>query len=57
MKWVAGIEYDERRIGHATMFGLESREAAIAWLDRAFNWRDDWYRKPSVFIYTQQTER
>ena len=50
MKWFARIEYDEGRIGRATMFGLDSRDAAIKWLERAFVWKLCWYKRPSVFI-------
>lgn len=50
MKWSAGIEYDEKRCGSACIFGLNSREEAIAWLEQAFDWRLCWYLKPSVWI-------
>lgn len=49
-KWSAGIDYDEGRIGKVAMFGLKSREDAVAWLERAFNWKRCWYMSPSMWI-------
>jgi hypothetical protein len=49
MKWSAGIVYAEG-CGYASIFGLNSREDAIAWLEKAFNWRLCWYLEPSVWI-------
>ena len=36
--------------GHASIFGLDSREEAIAWLERAFIEKLVWYKEPSVWI-------
>lgn len=44
------IEYDERRLGYAGIYGLASREEAIAWLQKAFDWRLCWYMAPSCRI-------
>ena len=49
-KWSAGIDYSDRRLGHASIFGLDSREEAIAWLERAFIEKLVWYKEPSVWI-------
>ena len=54
MKWSATILYDEGRLGRAGIYGLKSREEAIAWLDRAFNWKLCWYLLPSVSIDMQK---
>jgi hypothetical protein len=48
--WTAMIEYDEGRLGHAGCFGMKSREEAIAWLDRAFDWKRCWFMLPSCWI-------
>ena len=49
MKWAAGILYDEGRCGSAGIYGVASREEAIAWLDKAFNPRN-LYLAPSCWI-------
>ena len=52
-KWSAGIDYADRLCGSASIYGLKSREEAIAWLERAFVWRLCWYLEPSVWIRQQ----
>jgi len=52
-KWMAMILYDEGRLGYAGIFGCKSREEAIAWLERAFNWKLCWFLKPSCYIREQ----
>ena len=60
-KWSAGIDYDDRRLGHASIYGLRSREEAVAWLQRAFVKELVWYKQPSCWIrqdmsYTKSAE-
>lgn len=50
MMWSAGIDFDQRRLGHCAIFGLKSRDEAIAWLERAFSWERSWYLMPSCWI-------
>lgn len=54
MRWEAGIEYDEGRLGHICVFGLKSREEAIAWLSAGFNWNRCWYLLPSCWLREQR---
>ena len=50
MTWETHIDYDEGRLGHASIFGLKSREAAIEWLSHAFVWELCWHMSPSCWI-------
>lgn len=46
-RWSAYEEYDEGRIGSIGMHGLKSRQEAIEWLTKCFDWKRCWYKKPS----------
>lgn len=48
--WSAGILYDEGRLGSMSIFGLNSREEAIAWLENGYIHSLAWYLLPSVWI-------
>ena len=51
--WVPIIEYDEGRLGKSIIFGIKTREEAIAWLTRAFDWNLCWYLLPSCRLITR----
>lgn len=48
--WSAMIEYDQRRCGYVGIVGLKSREEAIEWLEKVFDWKRCWFLKPSMYI-------
>ena len=48
--WSAHVEYDQSRCGSIRCFGLKSREEAIAWLNKGYDWRLCWYLLPAWYI-------
>jgi hypothetical protein len=46
-KWSAFVEYDSRRLGSVGCRGLNSREEAIAWLQRGWDWKRCYFMSPS----------
>lgn len=35
IKWSAGIDFDQKRLGYGAIYGLKNREEAIEWVRRA----------------------
>jgi hypothetical protein len=48
--WSAGFDYDEGRLGCSACYGFRTRAEAIAWLERAFDWKLCWYMMPSCWV-------
>lgn len=55
--WIAHEFYDEGRLGKASMYGLKTREEAIAWLSGCFNWKRCWFMKPSQWIEERKEQK
>ena len=53
MNWSAGIDLDEGRLGKVAVFGLKSREEAIAWQQKSTTHLRWWWCKPSAWIRDQ----
>lgn len=54
MKWAAGVSYDEGRLGGIGVYGLRSREEAIEWLNKGFDWKRCFYMLPAWWIKEQR---